>query len=272
MDLDVQSDTNCSCDNGGPGGVPIQPDLDPRTGIVVRSKPGILIGNIINKLQDGPTIIYELDDFTLVKPVVSLSNNGPAVVEVGATVSSVLFSGSIAQGSYPIATRSLSPSESVDLTNPFTFTKTNIKLSAPGLGQQHTLQATDNEGNTTTIVNGVPFKYAFFMGFNSLAVLDQTAIQALANKNLIDSFADQYGGLKTYVVPNSPTTPKYLYWCGPIGSPVIQGAIMNGLPLPLTDPGNVTLTNINDNTIQTQYWVRRTSVRFDPGTYQISLG
>lgn len=266
MDVITNDGSTCECQTGS--GVPIQPSTDPRTGILVRNKPNILIGNVINKLIEGGVIVYELDDFTLVKPIVALSNNAP-VMEVGDTLSSVLFSGSIAQGSYAIASRSLTPGESVDLSAPFTFTKTNVKRTSPGLGQSHTLQAEDDHNNIVNVVNGVQFKYAFFQGFNSLATLDQTAILALAHKNLLDSILDQYGGQKSYVVP--PTGPKYIYWCGPIGSPVIQGAIMSGLPVPLVDPGNVTITNPHDGTILTQYWVRRTAVRFDAATYLITL-
>lgn len=262
------SDECCDCNTGS---APLQPEVDPKEGIIVRSKQGILVGNIINKYNESGKIVYELDDFTLTKPILAFTNNAP-VTEVGDTVSSVLFSGNISQGSYPIASRSLTPSESVDLTAPFTFSKANVKLSAPGLGQQHTLQAQDDHGNASTVINGVIFRYAVYQGFNSLAVLDQTAIKALANKKLLDSILDFYGGTKTYVVPGSPPGPKYLYWAGPIGTPVVQGAIMNGLPLPLVDPGNVNVTNIHDGAIITQYWVRRTAVRFDAGSYDITIG
>lgn len=268
-DTCVKTDEECGC-GGGAGGTPVLPELDPKEGILVRSKPNILIGNIINKFIENGVIVYELDDFTLVKPVISLSNNAP-VTEVADTVASVVFNGNTAQGTFPIASRTLTPGESVDLTAPFTFTKSNVKRTTIGLGQQHTLVVVDNQGNSSTIINGVSFKYGFYQGFNSLAVLDQTAIKALANKTLVDSILNSYGGVKTYVVPGSPSGPKYIYWCGAVGTPVPQGAILNGLPLPLQVLSNVNVTNPHDGTVITAYWVVRTAVRFDSGSYDISL-
>ena len=37
------------------------------------------------------------------------------------------------------------------------------------------------------------------------------------------------------------------------------------------DPGNVVVTNIHDPAVLVEYWVRRTAVRFNPGTYLITL-
>lgn len=266
----VKTDEECGCGDGGAGGTPVLPALDPKEGILVRSKPNILIGNIINKFIENGVIVYELDDFTLVKPVITLTNNAP-VMEVGDTRASVIFNGTDVQGSFPIVTRVLTPDEGVDMTVPFTFTKTNVKRTTIGIGQSHTFQVTDDHGNVSTVINGVLFKYGFYQGFNSLATLDQTAIKALANKTLVDSILNSYGGVKTYVVPGSPAGPKYLYWCGAVGTPTITGAILNGLPLPLQALSNVNVTNPHDGSVVTAYWVVRTAVRFDAGSYDISL-
>lgn len=271
MVVDVLTSDECTCCTSvGAGGTPLLPELDPKTGIIVRSKPNILKGNIINAFIEGGKQIYELDDFTLVKPITVFGTDSP-VMEIGNTRASVLFSGSYAIGSYPIATKVLSPAEGgVESASPFSFTKTNVKRTTPGIGQSHTLTITDNQGNASIVTTGVIFEHAFYQGFSGLSIIDQTILKAMTKTLQPTGFLDGYGGANNYVVPGA--VQAYIYFAGPIGTPIINGATLNGLPLPLIDHANLAVTNIYDGTVITNYWVKRTAVKFDPGTYSIILG
>jgi len=258
---------NCGCDGGIVG---VESPSNSADSIIVRSKPGIAIGNIINAYIENGKKVYELDDFTLQKPQISFSQDA-AITEVGKTVTLATYNGNISAGSYPIASRSISPDPGgLNLNAPFSFTKSNVKRTTPGLGQPITVQATDDHANVTTVIAGVPFKDAYYQGFSSLAVLDQAGIKSLP-KFLADNILAQFAGARNYVVPASPSGPKYIYFCGVLGSQVPTGAILNGLPLPLSTLTPVAVTNIFDGTLVIQYWVMRTAERLDPGTYSITL-
>lgn len=261
----VLSDDSCNCF----GGIPVVPSPNPADAIVVRHKPGTVTGNVINKYAQSGKTIYELDDLVLVKPVLTLTNDQSAVKEVGANVAVVNFSGSVVQGTHLIASRTLTPDPGgVNLFAPFTFQKVNVTRTTPGAAQLHTLQATDGEGNVSIAQSSVPFKHAFYRGYNQLSVLDQVAIKALANKTLVDSIISSYGGSHSYVVPAGLS--KYIYLSGPVGTPIPVGALISGLALPLYfGHANVNVTNIFGQVIS--YWVVRTANKFDPGTYQIEL-
>lgn len=268
------SSNNCDCGcnsagNIGPspgGGGVLTPDDIP---IIVRSVPGIEIGNVINAYMESGKKIYELDDLALVLPGVVLTNNAPVATEIGVNIGSVTFNGNITQGTYPIASRTLTPNPGgLDLTAPFSFNKINVKRTSPGIAELHTLQAIDDQGNSKTVTSGVTFKFAFYRGYSDIAVLDQTQIKALIAKTLNDSILQEYGGQKSYTVPNTPSSvSKYIFWCGPVGTTGISGAMLNGLTLPLTTLPVVNVTNANDGAIVTPYWVKRTTQKFDPGIY-----
>lgn len=263
----LSDDGNCNCGSGGQ--VPIQPSPNLAESIVIRTAPGTAIGNIINQYQENGKTVYELDDIELNDPIVEFTNDA-GTREVGETVAVVTFSGEITQGTYPIISRSITPDPGgLDLTAPFSFQKNNVKRTTAGVAESHTVQAADNQGGTTNVNSSVPFKDAVFQGFNSLAVLNQAEIKALANKHLIDSVIQQYGGVHSYVVPGGG--PKYIYFAGAVGTPAPAGAVLNGLTLPLTTLTPVDVTNPHDGTIIRSYWVVRTSNRFDPGTYEITL-
>ena len=268
--IKVISDDACAC--GDDQNVNLQPSVNPVDQIVVRNKPGIFNGNKINTFQENGKKIYELDDYTLEAPRVALTNNG-GVAEVGQTLASVTFNGSILAATNPIVSRSITPDPGgLDLTSPFSFVKTNVKRTSVGRAEEHTLLATDNEDFYYSVKNWIPFKNAIYQGFNSLAVLDQTAIKALANKSLKDAVIQQYGGEKNYIVPASPAGPKYIYWAGPASTPIPTGAILNGLPLPLDYSHSlINVTNIHDGSISVSYWVLRTANRIDVGSYAITL-
>lgn len=238
--------------------------------IIVRAIEGALNGNIVRPYQENGVLVYQLEDFTLVKPVVAFTNNAPVATEIGATISSVTFNGSISQGSYPIASRSLTPNPGVVLTAPFNFNKVNVKRTTPGVAESHTLQATDDHGNQTSVISAVTFKHSFYQGYSELPTLTQAQIKALANKTLNDNIIQQYGGEKTYVVPGSPATPKYIFWIGPVGTQAIAAALLGGLGLAISILPSVNVTNSNDGSIITPYFVIRTSNKFNPGTYKIT--
>jgi hypothetical protein len=263
----LSDDGNCNCGAGGQ--VPIQPSPNLAESIVIRTAPGTEVGNIINQYQENGKTVYELDDLDLNDPVVVFTNDA-GTREVGETVATVNFSGEITQGTYPIVTRSITPDPGgLNLSAPFGFVKNNVKRTTAGVAESHTVQAVDNQGNSTVVNSSVPFKDAIFQGFNSLAVLNQAEIKALANKHLVDSIAQQYGGVKTYVVPAGGS--KYIYFAGAVGTPAPAGAVLNGLTLPLTTLAAVDVTNPHDGAIIRSYWVVRTANRFDPGTYEITL-
>lgn len=267
--IKVLSDDGGSCDCGSGGQVPIQPSPNLAESIVIRTAPGTAIGNFINKYSENGKTVYELDDVQLIDPVVDFSNDA-GIREVGETVAVVIFSGEITQGTYPIVTRDITPDPGgLDLTEPFSFQKVNVKRITAGVAESHTVQAVDNQGGTTNVNSSVPFKDAIFQGFNSLATLNQAEIKALVNKHLIDSVIQQYGGVNSYIVPAGG--PKYIYFAGAVGTPAPAGAVLNGLTLPLTTLAPVDVTNPHDGTIIRSYWVVRTSNRFDPGTYDITL-
>jgi hypothetical protein len=266
--VDVKSNESCGCGEG----TPIQPSSNPAESIIVRHKPGITIGNVINKFFENGKTIYELDHLDIVNPVIDFTNDA-GVRETGETVSVVTFNGEITQGTYPISSRSITPDPGgLNLLLPFSFQKTDVTRSTPGVEESHTVQAIDDQGGTTNKNSSVPFKDAIYQGFNSLATLDQAAIKALVNKHLIDTLIEEYGGENSYVVPGSPAGPKYIYWCAPIGVPVPTGAILNGLAFPLyTGHANINVTNIHDGGIIRSYWVVRSANRLDPDTYLITL-
>jgi len=240
--------------------------------VIVRNVPGIQIGNIINAFEENGDQIYELDDLVLVKPVVNFSNNAPAVNQIGATVALVTFNGSIVAGTYPITSRSITPDPGgLDLTAPFSFQKANVKRTTPGTAELHTVQATDNQGYITSKQSGVVFKHAFYQGFLENAILNQAQIKALINKTLNDTILDQYAGKKTYVVPSSLGTSKYIYWCGVVGTTAISAASLGGLALPLLDLAPVNVTNEFDGSVVNSYWVKRTANLLDPGSYDITI-
>jgi hypothetical protein len=261
----------CSCCGGGGGAGAIGGQPPGGASIIVRHKVGTVIGNVIREYHEQGTTIYELDDEVIQAPLVALSNNAPAVSEIGRTIDVVVFSGSITQKTYPIATRSLTPDPGgVDLTAPFTFEVLNVKRITPGIAELHTLSATDTEGTTSSKQSGVAFKHAFYQGYNTAPLLTEADIKSLSNKTLNDSIIQQYGGAKTYVVPG-PSVPSYIYWLGPVGTPNIAGATLSGFALPLLDLAPVNVTNDFDGSIITSYWVKRTANLFDPGTYSIIL-
>lgn len=265
-EIDVLTSDECACGCNSPV-TPIEGPGNPVDDIIVRAKPGI--GYKFNEFNEGGKKVFELDEDILVKPVLALMNDA-GTIEVGVTVADVLFSGSIADGTYPVILRSISPDPGgLDLTAPFTFHVLNVKRTSPGVASAYTLSATDDQGNSNNLTVGVPVKDAYYQGFNELNILDQTQIKALANKNLVDNILQPYGGKKTYIVPNA--TPKYVYWAGSIDSSAPTQAILNGLPLPLTALANVVVTNPNDGSITKTYWVVRTTNRFNPGTYEITL-
>ena len=267
----LTSTGGCGCGQGL-GGIALQP---PGSGggsanIIVRHKHGCVIGNVIYEYNEGGVKVYELDDLILSLPVVALTNDAPAKSEIGVTIPVVTFSGSITQGTWPITSRSLTPDPGgVDLSGPFLFQKINVKRTTPGTAENHTLSATDSEGNSKSATSGVVFKHAFYQGFNALTSLNETQIKTLVNKTLNDSIIQQYGGEQDYTNPLS--TPKYIYWCGPIGTTAIAGAMLSGLALPLLELAPVSVINIHDGSIVTPYWVKRSANLFDPGTYKITL-
>lgn len=269
MSRKVLSSDSCDCDCSGTG-LSLAPAVS-GAGIIVRSKPGIDIGNVINEYQENGQTVYELDDLVEVFPAIAFSNDAD-VTEVGVNIATVIFSGSITAGTYPIATREISPDPGgLNLAAPFTFNKTNVKRTSPGVAQLHTVTATDDQGNTTNRASGVDFKYAFYRGYSELVSLTQAQIKALVAKTLNDAVLDEYGGVaKSYTVPASPNIARYIYWAGPVGTTPIQQAVLNGLTLPLTVLPTVNVTNANDVTIITPYWVVRTSNKLDPATYLIT--
>jgi hypothetical protein len=261
---------SCGC---GPESASSSPPVDfENPSIIVRNIDGALNGNVVRKYYENGKIVYQLEDFTLVKPVIAFSNNAAAAVEIGVNLASVQFNGSITQGSYPITLRSITPDPGgLDLTAPFNFTKTNVKRTSPGVAELHTVSATDDQANQTVVNSGVNFKHSFYQGFSDLASLSQAEIKALVNKTLNDNIIQQYGGAKTYVVPGSPAIPKYIYWVFPVGTQAIAGATMLGLGLALSTLPSVAVTNSNDGTIVTQYVVMRTANKFNPGSYAITI-
>lgn len=262
------------CDCGGEAGnLSIQPPSNNagNANIIVRSKPGISIGNVINEFNEMGKKIYELDDLVVQNPIVTFTNDAE-VIEVGQTIAEVVFQGLIAQGTYPIASRSLTPDPGgLDLTAPFTFSKENVKRSTPGFAEQHVLQAVDNQGNSRSVTSRVTVRHSFYHGFDALESLNQSQIKALANKTLNDNLLQQYGGQKTYVVPSSPAVPRHIYWAGPVGTTLITAATLSGFALPLVSVGPINVTNSHDSDIVTPYWVVRTANKFNPGPYLITL-
>lgn len=261
--------SNCACGcetDGDNGSIPI---VSPQDQIVVRNRPGIEIGNVINEYNENGVKIYELDDLDLVGPGVTLTNDAPDPVEVGRTIAAVVFNGSIVQGTFPIIQRTISPDPGgLNLLLPFTFTVNNVKRNTPGAAAVYTLTAKDEQLNTSQVVKGVNVKHAAYHGFNAAAILNETQIKALT-KTIVDSVLDSYGGTRQYVVPGPD--PKYIYWCGVQGTPIIGGATLSGFALPLIDVGPVSVQNIYDSSLVNTYWVKRTANKFDPGTYSIFL-
>ncbi|MGC3945350.1 MAG: hypothetical protein QM762_12690 [Chryseolinea sp.] len=259
----------CDCCGDGLGNISGQSGNGSTADIIVRHKLGTKIGNVINEYQENGKKIYELDDLALTGPSVTFANDAPGPYEIGVTVSLVTFNGSIVQGTYPIVSRSITPDPGgLDLNAPFTFQKLNVKRTTPGQAELHTVNAVDDQGQSKSMSASVAFKHSFYQGSSNLALLNQTQIKALANKTLNDSIIQQYGGEKSYVIS---TNPKYIYWCGPVGTPSVAGAILNGLTLPLVDLSPVDITNTNDGSIITPYWVKRTANLLDPGTYKITV-
>jgi hypothetical protein len=238
--------------------------------VIVRHRVGTEIGNVINPYQENGAQIYELDDLVLVKPVVNFSNDAPAVSQIGDTIAVVVYTGSIIEGTYPIVSRLLTPDPGVpvDLTAPFFFQRMNVKRTTPGTAALFTVQAEDDQGNVSSASAGVVFKHAVYRGYNVASSLTQVQIKAMT-KTLNDSIVQAYGGLKTYVVPAG--TPKYIYWCGPVGTQAIAGAALSGFTLPLVDLAPVNVTNEFDGAIVNSYWVKRTANLFNPGSYDIEI-
>lgn len=261
---------SCGC---GPASASSRPPIDfENPSIIVRHMEGALNGNFVRKYSENGNLVYQLEDFTLVKPVIVFTNDAPAKTEIGVNIATVEFNGSITQGSYPISTRSIDPDPGgLILTAPFSFDKTNVKRTSPGVAELHTLQATDDHGNQTVVTSSVAFKHSFYQGYSDLATLTQAQIKALVNKTLNDNIIQEYGGQNAYVVPGSPATPKYIYWCFPVGTQAIAGATMLGLGLALTTLATVAVTNSNDGAIVTEYAVMRTANKFNPGSYNLTL-
>lgn len=257
----------CGCTDGelGSGSSPNPLDL-----FTVRHKPGTEIGNVIMQYNENGKLIYELDDLSLVEPIVAFSNDA-GTREVGETVALVTFTGTINQGTHPIISREITPDPGgVNLNvNPFSFQKVDVKRTTPGAAELHTVAAEDDQGNISSVASSVLFKDAFFQGFNASPTLTEVQIKALANKHKIDSILQQYGGSKSYVVPGPDA--KYIYWVGPVGTPIIGGASLGGFMLPLVDVGPIVVTNPHDPSLTLPYWVKRTSNKFDPGTYSIAI-
>jgi len=256
----------CSSGVGGLG-TPFVPPVDPREGIIVRHQQGITNGNAIVQLEENGKIVYELQDLVIEFPEVAFSSDAPAATEVGDTVATVNYNGLITEKTYPIVTRQIVPDPGgLDLNIAFNFQKTNVKSNVAGVAEAHTVTAIDNQGNQTSVQAGVPFKHAFYQGFNINNALSQTEIKALQNKYLLDNVFKQFvsGKAYTYVIPSSPLANQYIYWCGPVSTPVITAAELNGLPFPITQLSNVNVTNIYDGALIIEYWVVRSSNKFGP--------
>ncbi len=271
--IHVPNSDNCGCGCASGGVIPSVGDNDD-TGlnIVVREAENIQAALYFEEFQEGSKKVFELRDFNLVRPIVAFSNNFPNI-EVGQTVVLVTFSGSIAQGTFPISTRTLTPDPGgVVLTAPFIFTKANVKGIVAGVLHSHTLASTDSKGNSSSVNSRINVRHAIYQGFHSAGTLTQAQIKALATKSVLyDSILNSsfFGGEKTYVVPG--VTPAYIYWAGPVGSPQIGGATLGGFTAPLIDVGPIVVTNDHDGTITQAYWVKRTANLFNPGTYKITL-
>lgn len=262
------SNCGCACTDEDVASSPVGNPVDL---IVVRSKAGIEIGNKINEYNEGGKKIYELDDYVVVEPVVALSNDYP-LIEVGRTIALVTFVGSITPGTLAISSRSISPDPGgLVLTAPFNFTKANVKRTTPGVTQLHTLTAEDIDGNSVSVSSQVTAKNAFFQGSNGSATLTQAQIKALANKHLIDSILQEYGGSAGEDYTIGGAVPLYQYWAGPVGSPQIGSATLNGFALPLVEVGPIVVENIHDAALTVSYWVKRTANKLNPGTYKIIL-
>lgn len=180
------------------------------------------------------------------------------VTKVGVNVLVANFSGNIVEGTGQIISRSMVPDKGLDLTQPFSWQESDVLGTAPGLwpqfsGSPTTITAQDDEPTTVTKQVGVEFRHLFYVGYSANDVLDESAVKALVEQDLLTSIKSKYS---TYTY-NYSLAPVYIYWVFPGDTAGFTSAFEGPLPVPLKlDLPNVIVT---DEGIAKSYRVIRTA-------------
>lgn len=205
-------------------------------------------------------------------PEISISVS-PDVVEVGTTVPTSTFSGSIVQRSKPIASRQLNPVVGTldPLTvNNFTFDILGLQSDIGGTFGTHELTVTDDIGRSVDTEVGVKFHYQYYNGFSSLDALTATQIKGLTNSGLAASIYSDYGGLQTYTIP-STGFQQYIYWAYPEGTPLVNIIRLGLLTFPTTDLGLVSVESDVKPGLFTNYRLLRSANKYSAGSIDLNM-
>ncbi len=231
------------------------------------------INNKVRISEEQNVKVYRIDNVDYAAPTISTRHN-PTVAEVGETIAAGNVRFTVEEGSEQVSSIVSVPDHS-----PFSVGQekdvafTNLTRNTPGLGNEIAVTITDGLSIQTAVDVGIPFKHRFFQGIQTLADLNEAQIEALtdisgANGRLSDGIMNLYGGSKNYILPSDGFV-RFIHWLYPVGTPGINGALYNGLPLPLTTLGNKTITNSHGLSVELIH--KRTSAAFGGGTYAFVL-
>ena len=192
-----------------------------------------------------------------------------SIAKVGTTVPTVTFVGNIVKGSEDIVSRTMVPDKSLNLEEQFTWTEENVIGLTPGLypqfsGKPTEIEAIDFKATKVTKQVGVEFRHLFYIGYSTKNTLTESEIKNIVKVDpgidLLNSVFDKY---RTYNYRNDNiqgmSVPVYVYWVIPSYSPPINGAIEDPLPVPITNVGSITISEIVG--YPQSYVIYRTSVK-----------
>lgn len=211
----------------------------------------------VNAIDLGNQMVYEIDTRPYEPPKINLTPN-PAIAEVGRTLNTVQFTGSVIPGSEAILSQSISP-QAVDndgLIGEFAFSVSSVYKGSKGVAAAHTITVTDSKDTYTKTV-GVEYRYPFYRGYSTEATL--TGISPLFEKQL-----QSYKGAYDYQIPSDNS---YIYWLQEEGEAELSHAELSLLPFPIRKE-SYTLTVTSEYSISRTYKVWRSVNRFKAGLLQ----
>jgi hypothetical protein len=187
-------------------------------------------------------------------PVISLTPSVTAA-EVGRTIGSVSFKGSILKGSNPLVSKSIDPASIPDyeLDSNFVFTVENVFRGTAGQAGVHTITVNDGEQDSV-FSQGVDFVWRHYTGLSTDAAITG-----------IDGFQSQ---LAPYAEQdyNIGENGSYIYWLRQQDENPITRVSKGGFDFGITELSPISINN--QYAISTTYRVWRTSNKLNTGTIE----
>jgi hypothetical protein len=225
---------------------------------------------VVTPTQEEGKKVFIVEYVAYVGPVINHTPN--PIMEVGEEID-FTWEVNFQDGRDPIVSRSLVPSEDVNLYEPFTLTVEDQKKTNRGTQVYYTLSASDNLTSVSKnlsihYVNKVFRGYSYKDGTTAGQQLTQEDILGFTG-TLADNILSVYGGQQNYTLPTLGSL-QYIYWIYEAGTTPISVVELSGLTFPVIQiPGSVEITNPHDNTISTNYSIVRSANKFGNGTLSL---